>query len=44
VTNLAAGISETPLSHDEVTATAAEARERFAALVDTLLPRLAVGD
>jgi len=44
VTNLAAGISATPLSHEEVTETAAEARQRFAALVDTLLPRLAAGD
>lgn len=41
VTNLAAGISPTPLSHDEVTETAAAARERFTRLLDTLLPRLA---
>lgn len=41
VTNLAAGISPTPLSHDEVTATAASARERFTRLLDALLPRLA---
>jgi purine-nucleoside phosphorylase len=41
VTNLAAGISDTPLSHEEVTETAAAARERFTRLLDTLLPRLA---
>jgi purine-nucleoside phosphorylase len=41
VTNLAAGISPTPLSHDEVTETAARARERFTAVLDTLLPQLA---
>ncbi|NNC76291.1 MAG: purine-nucleoside phosphorylase [Acidimicrobiia bacterium] len=40
VTNLAAGISDTPLSHDEVTETATQARERFTALLDDLLPRL----
>lgn len=41
VTNLAAGISPTPLSHEEVTETAAAARERFTRLLDALLPRLA---
>ena len=41
VTNLAAGISPTPLSHEEVTETAEEARERLTGLLDTLLPRLA---
>jgi len=41
VTNLAAGISTTPLSHDEVTEVAAAARQRFAALVDGVLPELA---
>lgn len=41
VTNLAAGISPTPLSHDEVTETAERARERFTRLLDALLPRLA---
>jgi purine-nucleoside phosphorylase len=41
VTNLAAGISPTPLSHEEVTDTANEARERFTALVDGLLDELA---
>jgi len=40
VTNLAAGISPVPLSHEEVTATAAAARERFETLLDGLLPRL----
>jgi purine-nucleoside phosphorylase len=44
VTNLAAGISKTPLSHDEVTETAAAARERFTMLLDALLPRLAALD
>lgn len=43
VTNLAAGISPTPLSHDEVTATAAAARDRFTRLLDALLPDLAAG-
>jgi purine-nucleoside phosphorylase len=41
VTNLAAGISEQPLSHDEVTAAADMARTTFTAVVDALLPRLA---
>ena len=41
VTNLAAGISPTPLSHEEVTATANEARGRFTNLIDGLLPLLA---
>ena len=40
VTNMAAGISPTPLSHEEVTATADEARDRFTNLIDALLPRL----
>jgi len=40
VTNLAAGISPTPLSHEEVTETAAAARERFTSVVDQLLQRL----
>jgi len=40
VTNLAAGISPTPLSHDEVTETAAAARDRFTRLLDALLPEL----
>jgi len=41
VTNLAAGISPTPLTHDEVTETANAAKERFTRLLDALLPRLA---
>lgn len=41
VTNLAAGISEEPLSHEEVQATADVARERFTRLIDSLLPQLA---
>ena len=44
VTNLAAGISPTPLSHDEVKLAAEEARERFTALIDALLPALAVDE
>lgn len=40
VTNLAAGISSTPLSHAEVTVTAAAARDRFSRLLEGLLPRL----
>ena len=41
VTNLAAGISPTPLSHEEVQQTALAARSRFTALLDALLPALA---
>ena len=40
VTNLAAGLSDSPLSHDEVTETAAASRERFTGLLDRLLPAL----
>ena len=40
VTNLAAGISPVPLSHEEVQETADEARERFTAVVDGLLKTL----
>jgi len=43
VTNFAAGITDTPLSHEEVTETAAEARERFSAVLDALLPMLVSG-
>lgn len=43
VTNLAAGISPAPLSHDEVTETAEAARRRFTTLLDALLPELATG-
>jgi purine-nucleoside phosphorylase len=37
VTNLAAGISPVPLSHEEVQETADAARERFTAVLDGLL-------
>jgi len=40
VTNLAAGISPTPLSHDEVTATAARAASTFGSILDRFLPIL----
>ena len=40
VTNFAAGISQVPLSHEEVTETAAEARAKFTAVIDRLLPML----
>lgn len=43
VTNLAAGISPTPLSHDEVTETAAAARVRFTAVVTELVHTLLAG-
>lgn len=41
VTNLAAGISPVPLSHEEVQQAGAAARGRFTALLDALLPALA---
>ena len=41
VTNLAAGISPVPLSHEEVQQTGRAARGRFTALLDELLPALA---
>ena len=41
-TNLAAGISDQPLSHTEVIETAAAASERFSALFDELLPTLQI--
>ncbi len=41
VTNLAAGISPTPLSHEEVTEVADAARDELTRLLDELLPRLA---
>ncbi len=41
VTNLAAGISPVPLSHEEVTETAARAKAKITAVLDALLPRLA---
>lgn len=40
VTNLAAGISPTPLSHEEVAAAAAEASDRFGRLLEALIPRI----
>jgi len=43
VTNFAAGITDAPLSHEEVTQTATEARERFSAVLDALLPLLVGG-
>ena len=43
VTNLAAGISPTPLSHDEVTETAAKAKETFTAVLDAYLPTFVSG-
>ncbi len=39
-TNLAAGISADPLSHEEVVQAGAEAAQRFSALFDELLPTL----
>jgi len=43
VTNLAAGISPTPLSHEEVTETAAIARKTFTSVLDRFLPTLVGG-
>jgi purine-nucleoside phosphorylase len=43
VTNLAAGISDSPLSHDEVTETAALARATFTAVLDAYLPLFVSG-
>jgi len=40
ITNLAAGISTTPLSHDEVTETATRVRDRFIGLLSGSLERL----
>jgi purine-nucleoside phosphorylase len=44
ITNQAAGISGKPLSHDEVTATAATARTRFETVLDGVLAAIAKGD
>lgn len=41
ITNKAAGLSDQPLSHEEVTETAAKVRERFQNLLDGVLGRLA---
>ncbi|NNC92389.1 MAG: purine-nucleoside phosphorylase [Acidimicrobiia bacterium] len=43
-TNLAAGISATPLSHDEVKEVAGLAHDKFTRLLHSLLPRLVAGD
>lgn len=40
ITNLAAGVSETPLSHEEVTATAERVKEPFSRLLAAVLQRL----
>jgi purine-nucleoside phosphorylase len=40
ITNLAAGISPTPLSHKEVTETADRVKKTFIALLETAIPRL----
>jgi purine nucleoside phosphorylase len=41
VTNPAAGVGPDPLSHEAVTAVAAEAAARLRRLLDALLPRVA---
>lgn len=43
ITNLAAGISPVPLSHDEVTETATRVRERFEGLIGGVLERIGGG-
>ena len=43
-TNLAAGISPTPLSHDEVKEVAMLAKDKFTRLLENLLPRLVEAD
>ena len=40
VTNHAAGVTDQPLSHDEVVEEAALARDRFASLIHAILPGL----
>jgi purine-nucleoside phosphorylase len=40
VTNLAAGISDHSLSHEEVTETASRSKDKFTKLLDELLPKL----
>lgn len=42
ITNKAAGLSGEPLSHDEVTETAATVRDRFKQLLDGVLQRLSI--
>jgi purine-nucleoside phosphorylase len=44
ITNHAAGLSPMPLTHEEVTETAARVRDRFEALLDGVLARLAAGE
>jgi len=44
VTNLAAGISPTPLTHAEVTETAAKARTTFTSVLDQFIPLLVAPD
>ena len=44
VTNHAAGTTDEPPSHEEVTRIAVEARDRFTGLLDALLPRIATPD
>jgi purine-nucleoside phosphorylase len=41
VTNFAAGLSERPLSHEEVSETAAKVREKFLALLDAVVEKIA---
>jgi purine-nucleoside phosphorylase len=41
VTNFAAGLSETPLTHEEVTATANACRDKITRLLGALIPELA---
>jgi purine-nucleoside phosphorylase len=41
VTNHAAGLARSPLSHDEVARTAERVRDRLAALVEGFLPKSA---
>lgn len=41
ITNLAAGISDTPLHHDEVKWAAEQGRERFLTLLNAFIPKLA---
>lgn len=43
ITNKAAGISSEPLSHDEVTTTAARVRERFQALIRAIIAEVGQG-
>ena len=43
ITNLATGLSERPLSHDEVVEVGQQVREKFAALIRAVVGRAAVG-